>query len=377
MIDASKTDKLQQCEKALQVINLPRLLSKYGHFDETSGDIIGDCPFHVPPKDSHGTLVVKPKTNEFHCVYPRCHKRGSIFELITRFENGDIDSACNKILDLWASETVQNSFPFPGKTPYQEDLPEYSQTQLRLLRQCPLRFWNEHTKDIRLDKQTIESSIGSWIHSALQQFYGPLATAQSQDHLFSLFREIFKKGWRPSYGSEDDREYWLQKALTAIEHAYNLNLELNPSFDRKTEVTKFTNFPFDSPRYKLKSKADRVDWYSKSEYCLIDYKWDEKHLSESDALLDFQTVIYYLTWVGDQQGNPPKLISYQYLTPGLQIDLTPTASAMEAGTARLMEYIEKAESLKAQAAEPEATRNDYCYNCKLYGKCPATKQLGR
>ena len=46
---------------------------------------------------------------------------------------------------------------------------------------------------------------------------------------------------------------------------------------------------------------------------------------------------------------------------------------VESGIESLVEYIERAESLKGQKEEPEATRNEYCYNCKLYGRCPATK----
>jgi hypothetical protein len=374
MSTSSETDKLQECEKVLGVMDLPRLLSKYTHFQETSGDLIGDCPFHIPEEGSHPTLVVKLQTKKFHCIYPRCHERGSIIELIAKFENCDVGMACNKILDLWMLEqpVVQDTFPFAEKTSNQKDLPEYSQTQLRLLRQCPLRFWNEYVKDVRLDKQTVESTIGTLIHSALQAFYHLPATSRKEKDLFALFT----KSWGKGYGPQDDREYWLQRALAALENAYNLNLQLNP-LKIETETTKSIYFPLDTPRYKLKSKADRVDWYSQSQYCLIDYKWDEKPLPEKDAIIDFQTVFYYLTWIGAQQGVPPTFISYQFLTPGLQIDLVPTASAMEMGIVHLLEYLEKAESLKAQTVEPEATRNNYCYNCKLYGKCPATKGLGK
>jgi RecB family exonuclease len=261
----------------------------------------------------------------------------------------------------------------------QKKLPEYTQTPLRKLRQCPLRYWYEYVKEVnsdspkkrgKRDKQTIESTLGSLIHSTLKEFYKLPSESRELSDLIALFA----KRWGKGYGSPDDREYWLGKAHDALQKAYELNAHLKP-IKMETEGTRSTAFPFDNPRYRLKSTADRIDWYSDSEYCLVDYKWDERPLSEREAATDFQTVIYHITWTGDMGGVSPKLISYQYLSFGIQVDVVPSVSTMEPGIELLLQYIEKAEKTRSQIIEPEATRNEYCYNCKLYGKCPATMQV--
>jgi hypothetical protein len=142
----------------------------------------------------------------------------------------------------------------------------------------------------------------------------------------------------------------------------------------ETEGSRSAFFPFESPLYRLKSTADRIDWVNEIEYCLIDYKWDERPLSEKEAAIDFQTVIYYLSWTGSEKGISPKVISYQYFSYGTQVDVIPTKPVMEPGIEVLLKYIEKAEKVKNQTTGPEATLNEYCFNCKLYGKCPVTKQ---
>jgi len=316
---------------------------------------------------------VKRHTKEFHCAHGKCNARGSVIQLIADFEKTDTKTACEKIIQYYNLQQsfVQDSFPFAGETIDQKQLHEYSQTPLRILRQCQLRYWNEYKMGVRLDQQLIQSTIGSLIHSALQDFFRLPQASRKQSELIALF----KKRWGKGYGPQEERENWLDKAYVALENAYNLNSQLKP-IKMDMEVTKSTAFPFDEPLYRLTSKADRVDWYSDSEYCLVDYKWDEKPLSKENAAMDFQTVIYYLSWIGHIGGVPPKSISYQYLSFGEQVDIASNISTLESGVGRLIQYIEKAESLKGRTSEPDATRNEYCYNCKLNGKCPATKIAG-
>jgi CRISPR/Cas system-associated exonuclease Cas4 (RecB family) len=364
-----QTEIWHECENALDQIDLFSFLSQYGHFDNIEGYLIGTCPYH---HGSQKSLVVKPKSKDFHCVYSKCNARGSIIKLIATYEKSDIDATCAKILQRMVVEkpSIQDTFSFVDQIIDQKQqlLPEYNQTQLRTLRECPLRYWNEYIRGVKVDRQTIETTIGSLIHSALQKFYQLPQASKRQSDLTLLFT----KGWGKGYGPQDDREYWLEKAQTALQNAQDLNVDLKP-IKMEMEITRSTTFPFDNPQYKLKSKIDRVDWYGDLEYCLIDYKWDEKTLTEEEATNDFQTVLYYLTWTANMQGVSPKLISYQFLTYGIQVDVTPIVTTMESGIENLIHYIEKAENLKGLTTEPEATRNKYCYSCKLYGECPATK----
>jgi len=367
-----QTDRQRECETALDSIDLLNLLSQYGHFQEIEGDLVGPCPYHES-SSARPSLTVKPHTKEFHCAHGKCNARGSVIQLIADFEKTDTKTACEKIIQYYNLQQsfVQDSFPFAGQTIDQKQLHEYTQTPLRILRQCPLRYWNEYTMGVRLDQQLIQSTIGSLIHSALQDFFKLSLVTRKQSDLITLF----KKRWGKGFGPQEERENWLYKANSALENAYNLNSELKP-IKMDMEVTKSTTFPFDEPLYRLSSKADRVDWYGDTEYQLIDYKWDEKPLSENDATTDFVTIIFYLSWLRHMSGIPPKLISYQYLSFGEQVDVVPNMSRMEAGIERLVHYIEKAEKLKKQTVEPDATRNEYCYNCKLNGECPATKLAG-
>jgi CRISPR/Cas system-associated exonuclease Cas4 (RecB family) len=366
-----QTELWRECEDALDQIDLVRLLSRYGNFEKIEGDLIGTCPYH---DDFRKSLVVKLKSKTFHCVYPKCNKHGSIIQLIATFEKLDLDAACAKILKQVAvmQPLIQETLSLVDQSVDQKQqlLPEYSQTKLRTLQECPLRYWNEYVRGVSVDQQTIENTIGTLIHSVLQEFYGhPQASKQQSDLTL-----LFKKGWKKGRGPQDEREYWFEKASMALQNAYFLNVDSNP-IKSEVEITKSTTFPFNNPRYKLKSKADRVDWYSNLEYCLIDYKWDEKTLTEEEATNNFQTIFYYLTWTANTQGLPPKRISYQFLTPGIQVDVTPTETTMESGVKHLIYYIEKAERLMNLTTEPEATQNKYCYNCKLNGTCPATKGL--
>ena len=213
-----------------------------------------------------------------------------------------------------------------------------------------MRYWHEYVKGTRLDQQTVQSTIGSLIYLALKDFYKFPEESRKYGELVSLFA----KRWGKGYGPHDEREYWLEKAHVALKNAYELNLNLKPH-NMEMEIGKSIPFPFENPLYQLESTTDRIDWYSNSEYCLVDYKWDEKTLSEEEEAVDFQTVLYYITWTGYMKGIPPKLISYQFLTPGIQRDVAPTVTIMEAGIDRLFRYIERAENLKKQATEPEAT----------------------
>ena len=403
----------RECEKALDKINLLYLLSQYGRFQEIHGYLVGPCPFN----DDHRakmSLAINATSLTFHCVYGKCAKRGSLIELIAAFEQLDEDAACAKIIQLSRvdagsdqyankaepkllkdaspfgpetgqdanvaepnlapepttskSEFLQDSFVFLNEATKQIRFPKYTQKSLRLLKQCQLRFWHQYVMHTDLDQQAVQSTIGSLIHATLKEFYRAPLVSRTKGNLFSLFT----KRWGRGYGAQEDREFWFEKAHMALENVYQMNLNINP-IKTDVEITKSVSFPFGDPSWQLQSTADRVDWYSNTEYRLIDYKWDEKPITEEDAAADFQTVIYYLTWIGDGNGVPPALISYQFLTPGMQVDVTPTVTTMEVGIERLIQYIEKAEYLKSKKEEPAATRNEYCYNCKLYGKCPATK----
>lgn len=363
-----QTELQQKCEDALERIDIAQLLSRYGHFEMVKGDLVGPCPYHKSYL-AGTSLIVRLQSKTFHCAYGKCDARGSIIQLIAEFEKSNIEMACNTIIQFVAQKQsfVQDTFSFVEQLVDQKRLPVYTQTQLRILCQCPLRYWNEYTRGVRLDQQLIQSTIGSLIHLALRDYFNLPKESRKQSDLFSLFDNRWGKG----YGPRDEQENWLGRAHTALENALNLNLQIEP-VKVETEKTRSTTFPFETPIYRLISKTDRVDWYGDSEYCLVDYKWDERPFSEKEAALDFQTVFYYITWISYKRGIPPKLISYQFLTPGIQVDVIPTVTTMEAGIDRLMRFLEKAQHIKEQAAEPEATRNDYCYNCKLFGKCMAT-----
>ena len=77
-----QNSSLNECEKALEKIDLLYLFSRYGQFNWIDGDLIGRCPYH---KGHFSSLVVKPKSQDFHCVYSKCNQRGSIIQLVAAF----------------------------------------------------------------------------------------------------------------------------------------------------------------------------------------------------------------------------------------------------------------------------------------------------
>jgi hypothetical protein len=223
-----QTNLQQECENAIDKIDLLELLSQYGHFQVVERDLVGPCPYHEGFLAS-SSLIVKPQSKTFHCAYGKCDTRGSIIQLISAFEKSDIETACANIIQfsIRKQSLVQDSLPLLK----QEHFLEYSQTRLRILKQCPLRYWYEYSKGVRLDRQTVESTIGSLIHSTFQEFFSLPQDSRDQARLFNLFTNRWGKG----YGYQEERENWLQRAYFALQNGYDLNVNINPiSIDIKS-----------------------------------------------------------------------------------------------------------------------------------------------
>jgi len=368
MTKKKNPDLIMSCEDTLKKIDIKRLLSKYGNFVEVEGTLIGPCPYH---NDNKNSLVVKPVSGDFHCINSKCNVEGFIIELIAKFEKIRIEDACKLIQKISNGEKqfVQFSLFNGFNNGEEQKLPEYSQTQLRIYRQCPLRFWYQYIKKENLDKQTIESTIGTYIHSTLKKYFSIPKLERKQKDL----DEIFLLYWKSKKIKQTDDDYYYEKAIEALRNAHNLNTDIEP-LRMEMEITCKSVYSYKNELYKLSSKVDRIDWYSDNEYCLIDYKWDEEPFTEVEAVNDFQTVIYYLTWTGNRRGIAPKKISYQFLTYGIQVDIFPENSINESSVEILSNNIHQIEALIIQGYEPEPTSNFYCYNCRLFRICTATKQ---
>lgn len=367
----SDNDLLQielETKEALKQIDLKDFLSTYGSFTSIEDDLIGKCPFHGGNQQS---LVIKPESMKFHCIYNKCNKSGSIIQLIAQYERTVYEKACETILNYrnLTVPLVQQTLQLNGFDNSHDDLIVISQTKLRLLYQCPLRFWNEYVKKNHLDNQSIQSTIGSLLHSTMKDYYKKLDSNRSYGDLLTIFAEKWGKG----RGIIEEREYWFKLANESLQHAYDMNIDANP---KKMEWEKNikTLYPQENPICLLESQPDRIDWFSENEYNIIDYKWDERVFSEEEALNDFQTILYFLTWTSYKKGIPPKKISYQFFSSCEQIDLFLNEKKIIPGIDRLNEYITFAQQVLNQTEAPESKQNFYCYNCKLNGRCPSTQR---
>jgi RecB family exonuclease len=249
-----------------------------------------------------------------------------------------------------------------------DSLPEFNQTRLRTLTECAYRYWMQYVRKEKTFRQDIRSGIGSKVHGALKAFYELPPNARTEPILLRLFAEA----WGDAYPNHEERDRLLETAHTALHHAYEMNLDKEP-LRMDTEVEVSAGFPMEEPRYKLTSQADRVDWYGEGEYCLVDYKWIGSPITEDQAASQPQTVLYYLTWTANMDGVPPRLISYQFLSAGQQCDVNPSTALFEDSIARISKIIQRAHRVLHVSEPPTATTNNYCFNCTLLGRCPATR----
>ena len=368
------------------------ILEQYNHGDDIF--YVGRCPFHV--HDEKGNPLpfhVDPKNQRFRCLKPGCvanidYQEESLhiedfLKLVEQYglqplppeqaqyfiiqrtpkqianEESGILSTKNKendtpdnITEQLEDEQEEQLFLFGNE---EASYPRVSFSMLENYQLCPLKY-----KHIYIDKEKIELSsdnrrIGTSIHNTLKEFYALSIQERTDDRLIKLFRQKWST-------LESDNSRWYEELYTMLSSFIAEDTKPNP-------IKLEEGFNYRKDKIVLFGRIDRIDQLQDGSYEVIDYKvlkHEPKNETEAANLLQ-SAFLYY--GAKDVVGTFPSKISFFHVDTGIKTSFSPNEEDMQARFNDIKDMLEKIKL----STKFIATRNKYCSACKLFGKCPATK----
>ena len=236
--------------------------------------------------------------------------------------------------------------------------PGISYSMLENYQLCPLKFKHLYINHENIGLATNQRLIGTSIHNTLREFYH----LPPQERNESLLHDLLDKNWN-NLRSGEENEYWHDKAYSMFDtFSESEDLALFP-------VSLEEGFNYLKDGISLIGRVDRIDQEPSGEYEVIDYKTlkrEPENEAEAKGLLQ-SVFLYYGTY--DIVGQFPHKVTYLHVQNGKRVSFLPNFEDMEIKFLEVKKMVEEINQLK----DFIATKNQYCSACKLFGKCPATK----
>lgn len=248
----------------------------------------------------------------------------------------------------------------------------FSHSRLSTFEQCKLKYRYRYIEGIIPEiEKTIESHLGSSVHSALEWLYKQIKTGKipAVDEVIL----IYKNQWDEDY---EDEIPIVKKYLNAedyfnkgVEFLINYYVTHHPFNDNTLEVEKEIIFDLDSSgEYKIRGFIDRLAQNPETgEYEVHDYKTSRNLPTKETLDADRQLALYSIAIKEKYGKDKPVKLVWHYLSFNKKLDSKRTNEQLEKLKRDTLNLIKEIEN--TQEFPPE--KSTLCHWCEYKNICPA------
>ncbi len=251
----------------------------------------------------------------------------------------------------------------------------YSDSQLGVYEQCPLKYKLRYRDRIKRDMEGVEGFLGLRVHDTLKKCYDDLrfTKTNSLSDLLAYYNRIWQENWNDSIvimKQELTQEHYRSLGEKLIENYYNGYSPFDADITIQTEMR--IGFSLDDEnQYKMQGYIDRLSRKRDGAYEIHDYKTTSHMPGQEDADKDRQLGLYQIgvqrRWPGVE--NIRLVWHYLAFDTELVSYRTPEAiSSLIESTKSLIDEIEL-----AQDFPPNDSR--LCDWCEYPDLCPLRKHF--
>ena len=250
----------------------------------------------------------------------------------------------------------------------------YSDSQLGMYEQCPLKYRLRYRDRIKRDIESVEAFLGSRVHDTLQKCYDDLkfTKVNSLSDLLAFYNKVWQESWNDSISiSRQDltQEHYRSLGEKLIETYYNRYSPFDADITIQTEMR--LDFSLGDEKYRMTGFIDRLSRTHDGTYEIHDYKTSNRLPSQDDADIDRQLALYQ---IGVQKKWPHvekiRLI-WHYLAFDTELVSYRTPEAitrLAEDTRRLIDKIESAQDFPPN-------ESPLCGWCEYQDLCPLKKHF--
>lgn len=248
----------------------------------------------------------------------------------------------------------------------------FSHSRLSAFEQCKLKYKFRYIDGIIPEiEKTIESHLGSVVHSSLEWLYKQIKIGiiPSVDELVSHYSNTWKEDYEvgtPIVKKGFTMEYYFNRGVQFLVDYY---LGHKPFDDNTIDVEKEIEIALDeSGLYRIRGFIDRVAHNPKTgEYEVHDYKTSSSFPSDEQIENDRQLALYAIA-IKEIYGKEKNVrLIWHYLSFNKKIHSTRTNEQLENLKRETIELIKEIEATKNFAP----TKSTLCHWCEYKQICPA------
>ncbi len=174
----------------------------------------------------------------------------------------------------------------------------YSDSQLGVYEQCPLKYKLRYRDRIKRDMEGVEGFLGLRVHDTLKKCYDDLrfTKTNSLSDLLAFYNKIWQENWNDSIlimKQELTQEHYRALGEKLIENYYNRYSPFDADITIQTEMR--IGFSLDDEnQYKMQGYIDRLSRTQDGTYEIHDYKTSSHMPGQEDADKDRQLGLYQI-----------------------------------------------------------------------------------
>lgn len=246
----------------------------------------------------------------------------------------------------------------------------YSVAQLKLYKQCPLRYQYVHIEKIKSAIQSVESFVGQRVHEALELLYSALRDGMLLPigDVVTHYRRRWEQLWHRAVRvrhPHNGREWYRRYGEKCVRHYYTRYYPFNGAETVGVEWSFEVTLAQDS-RYKMRGHVDRLT-REDDRFTVHDYKTSPYVPKLQTLVQDPQPGLYQLAVQRSFPEAREVDASWHYLAPKRELKPTLSHQQLEQLQCRLIQQIDELQ----QTTHFAPRTSPACYRCEYRESCPA------
>lgn len=252
-------------------------------------------------------------------------------------------------------------------------MPIYSHSRIGSFETCPLQYKFRYVDGIKIERESIETFLGSRVHEAIQKIYQDLNNGKtnSLDDILSFYDNQWTKNWNPAIvitKPDLTPEHYKTVGVQCVRDYYERH---KPFTDGKTlgiEYRIIVDLNGDG-KYKIQGFIDRLVKVGEGVYEIHDYKTNATLPSQDEKDADRQLAIYQIGIQNEWNHIQDVTLVWHFVRHDEIIRSKRTKEQLENLRKTLIAKIDEIEEAEKQNNFP-GKKSHLCDYCAYKSMCP-------